>query len=312
MIQVSNLSKAYGEKRAIQNLNFTLDKGEVVGLLGLNGAGKTTTIRILTGFLIPTSGDAKINGKSIFDEPLEAKKKIGYLPESPPLYEEMTVIDYLTFVGRIKAVDQNLLSAEITRVMNKTRTFEVKHKTISQLSLGYRKRVGIAQTLVGNPPVIIMDEPISGLDPQQIIEIRNLIKDLSGEHTVLISSHILAEIYKTCDKFLFIHEGKLKKTYSLKELEDEMEKLSGLEITLSGQSQLHIESYLKSIISSQDKVKFLEADANSATFLVNVTDEKSFKQKVFSDLTNQNLSLEYLKKQEISLEEIFMNRFQEK
>jgi ABC-2 type transport system ATP-binding protein len=312
MIQVSNLSKAYGEKRAIQNLNFTLEKGEVVGLLGLNGAGKTTTIRILTGFLIPTAGDAKINGKSIFDEPLEAKKKIGYLPESPPLYEEMTVSDYLTFVGRIKSVDHNLLPKELERVMNKTRTLEVKNKTISQLSLGYRKRVGIAQALVGNPPVIIMDEPISGLDPQQIIEIRNLIKDLSGDHTVLISSHILAEIYKTCDKFLFIHEGKLKKTYSLMELEEEMEKLSGLEITLSGQTREKIEAYLNSILTSQDQLKFLENDKYGTTFLVNVGDEKSFKQKVFSDLTNQNLSLEYLKKQEISLEEIFMNRFQEK
>lgn len=309
MIQVSNLSKSYGEKRAIQNLNFTLEKGEVVGLLGLNGAGKTTTIRILTGYLIPTAGDAKINGKSIFDEPLEAKKKIGYLPESPPLYEEMNVRDYLKFVARIKAVPQEIFQQEIERVLSKTGITEVQDHIIGQLSLGFRKRVGIAQALVGNPDVIIMDEPISGLDPKQIIEIRNLIKDLAGEHTVLISSHILAEIYKTCDKFLFIQDGRLKKTYSLLELEDEMEKLSGLEITLSGKSKEDIESYLKSNLDSESKIEFQEEDRNGCTFLINVMNEKDFKKKIFSSLASQNLTLEYLKKQEISLEEIFMNRF---
>ncbi|NCN09907.1 MAG: ABC transporter ATP-binding protein [Leptospira sp.] len=309
MIQVSNLSKSYGEKRAIQNLNFTLEKGEVVGLLGLNGAGKTTTIRILTGYLIPTAGDAKINGKSIFDEPLEAKKKIGYLPESPPLYEEMNVRDYLIFVARIKAVPQEIFQQEIERVLSKTGITEVQDHVIGQLSLGFRKRVGIAQALVGNPDVIIMDEPISGLDPKQIIEIRNLIKDLAGEHTVLISSHILAEIYKTCDKFLFIQDGRLKKTYSLLELEDEMEKLSGLEITLSGKSKEDIESYLKSNLDSESKIEFQEEDRNGCTFLINVMNEKDFKKKIFSSLASQNLTLEYLKKQEISLEEIFMNRF---
>lgn len=309
MIQVSNLSKSYGEKRAIQNLNFTLEKGEVVGLLGLNGAGKTTTIRILTGYLIPTSGDAKINGKSIFDEPLEAKKRIGYLPESPPLYEELNVRDYLLFVARIKAVAIENIDQEIERVLTKTGILKVQDQIIGELSLGYRKRVGIAQALIGNPDVIIMDEPISGLDPQQIIEIRKLIKDLSGEHTVLISSHILAEIYKTCDKFLFIHDGRLKKTYSLIELEEEMEKLSGLEITLSGKTKSEIESYLKSILDPESKIAFLEEDRNGCTYLLNVLDEKSFKQKIFSSLASQNLNLEYLKKQEISLEEIFMNRF---
>jgi len=309
MIQVSNLSKSYGEKRAIQNLNFTLEKGEVVGLVGLNGAGKTTTIRILTGYLIPTSGDAKINGKSIFDEPLEAKKKIGYLPESPPLYEEMNVRDYLIFVARIKAVPREIFDQEIERVLSKTGTTKVQDQIIGELSLGFRKRVGIAQALIGNPDVIIMDEPISGLDPQQIIEIRKLIKDLAGEHTVLISSHILAEIYKTCDKFLFIQDGRLKKTYSLVELEEEMEKLSGLEITLSGKSKDEIESYLKSHLNSESKIEFQEEDRNGCTFLINVIDEKDFKKKIFASLTSQNLTLEYLKKQEISLEEIFMNRF---
>ncbi|MCC5815783.1 MAG: ABC transporter ATP-binding protein, partial [Leptospira sp.] len=285
------------------------------------GAGKTTTLRILTGYLIPSSGDARINGKSIFDEPLEAKKKIGYLPESPPLYEEMSVEDYLTFVSRIKAVADESIPEEINRAMEKTGTLAVRERTIGHLSLGYRKRVGIAQALLGNPDVIIMDEPISGLDPQQIIEIRNLIRGLAGEHTVLISSHILPEIYRTCDKFLFIHNGKLRNTLTLPELEEEMEKVSGLEITLSneasdgqsnGKSQNEIETYLKSIVPSAENVQFLEEVRNGYSFLINVMDEKSFKTKLFETIRESGLSLEFLKKQVVSLEDIFMNRFQEK
>lgn len=318
MIQVSNLSKTYGEKRAIQNLNFTLEKGEVVGLLGLNGAGKTTTIRILTGYLIPSSGDARINGKSIFDEPLEAKKKIGYLPESPPLYEEMPVEDYLEFVSRIKGVEQGEIPSEINRVMDKTGIQAVRERMIGHLSLGYRKRVGIAQALLGNPDVIIMDEPISGLDPRQIIEIRNLIRGLAGDHTVLISSHILTEIYKTCDKFLFIHNGQLKSTLTLGELEEEMDRVSGLEITLSSESssdeksQEEISRFLEGLTQTGDRVAFLEKGRMGYNFSVNAGDEKDFKQKLFAGIPSAGLSLEYLKKQEASLEEVFMNRFREK
>jgi ABC-2 type transport system ATP-binding protein len=312
MIQVSNLSKSYGDKKAIQNLNFTLVKGEVVGLLGLNGAGKTTTLRILTGYLIPSSGDAKINGKSIFDEPLEAKKNIGYLPESPPLYEEMTVEDYLLFVARIKSLEPEKIQTEIDRVMKKTGIDTVRERTIAHLSLGFRKRVGIAQALLGDPDVIIMDEPISGLDPQQIIEIRNLIRGLSGEHTVLISSHILTEIYKTCDKFIFIHQGKLKTILTLPQLEDEMEKISGLVITLRGEDRKKIETYLQSILPESGTCNFIEEGRNGFSFNIQVEDERTWKQKLIETIREKNLSLEYLKKQEVSLEEIFMNRFQEK
>ncbi len=315
MIQVSNLSKSYGDKKAIQNLNFTLEKGEIVGLLGLNGAGKTTTIRILTGYLIPSSGDARINGKSIFDEPLEAKKRIGYLPESPPLYEDMSVEDYLVFVAKIKSVEFSQIPQEIERVMERTGTTNVREKMIGHLSLGYRKRVGIAQALIGNPDVIIMDEPISGLDPKQIIEIRNLIRGLSGEHTVLISSHILPEIYKTCDKFIFIHKGKLRTILTLKELENEMEKISGLELTLSsdsGKSLEEIQNFLKELAGAEGNVSFQEKDRESFTFQINVPDEKLFKKKLFQALPESGLSLEYLKKGEASLEAMFLQRFQEK
>lgn len=354
MIQVSNLSKSYGEKRAIQNLNFTLEKGEVVGLLGLNGAGKTTTIRILTGYLIPSSGDARIDGKSIFDEPLEAKMQIGYLPESPPVYEDMSVWDYLVFVARIKSLDPVAIDKEVARVMDKTGITGVSDRLIGQLSLGYRKRVGIAQALLGNPAVIIMDEPISGLDPQQIIEIRNLIRSLAGEHTVLISSHILTEIYKTCDKFLFIHQGKLRSTLTLAELEAEMVKVSGLEVTLSGSDQFTLEKFLRDAgetarksLSGGDQlppsggggiqaqasnlsqanqppqantaennngiaITYLEEEPLGHSFQIQCFDERAFKQSLVSALVGSGYILESLKKQEVSLEEVFMNRFREK
>lgn len=308
MIQVSNLSKFYGEKRAISGLNFKLEKGEIVGLLGLNGAGKTTTIRILTGYLIPSAGDASIDGKSIFDFPLEAKQKIGYLPETPPLYEDMTITEYLTFVGRIKKIEEPKLGSEIEKVLAKTNITTVKDKLIGTLSLGYRKRVGIAQAILGDPEIVIMDEPISGLDPKQIVEIRNLIRSLAGDHTVLISSHILTEIYKTCDKFLFLHKGSLKQELSLSRLEEEMNRLAGWEVGLSGKSAEELHAFVKSVIGEGDSVTELGTNKEEIQFLVRTTNQKQFKESLFSKALASGIQIESLKKQEVSLEQIFMER----
>ncbi|EOQ97153.1 ABC transporter, ATP-binding protein [Leptospira wolbachii serovar Codice str. CDC] len=308
MIQVSNLSKFYGEKRAISGLNFKLEKGEIVGLLGLNGAGKTTTIRILTGYLIPSAGDASIDGKSIFDFPLEAKQKIGYLPETPPLYEDMTITEYLTFVGRIKKIEETKLGSEIEKVLSKTNITTVKDKLIGTLSLGYRKRVGIAQAILGDPEIVIMDEPISGLDPKQIVEIRNLIRSLAGDHTVLISSHILTEIYKTCDKFLFLHKGSLKQELSLSRLEEEMNRLAGWEVGLSGKSADELHTFVKSVIGEGDTVVELGTNKEEIQFLVRTTNQKQFKESLFSKALASGIQIESLKKQEVSLEQIFMEK----
>lgn len=325
MIQVSNLSKFYGEKRAISGLNFKLEKGEIVGLLGRNGAGKTTTIRILTGFLIPSSGGAHIDGKSIFDNPLEAKKNIGYLPESPPLYEDLSVHDYLQFVCQIKQVEETKISSEIQRVIEKTNLTEVSNRLISTLSLGYRKRVGIAQSICGNPSVVIMDEPISGLDPQQIFEMRKLIRSLAGEHTVLISSHILTEMHRTCDKFLFLQEGKLKAQFTLAQLEEEMAKIAGYEISLIGKSEGERSVFLKQVyeevsqnhVSASKGLELISSTPEESTFVVKWTSEeakKAFKTKLFSalnksaELEPNGVSLETFRKQEVSLEQIFMER----
>lgn len=208
MIEITGLTKNYGTKFAIDDISFTIDKGEIVGFLGPNGAGKSTTMNILTGYLSSTSGDAKIGGIDILENPSEAKKLIGFLPEQPPLYVDMTVNEYLNFAYELKECKLNRQKhlEEIRRV---TKIDDVRDRLIKNLSKGYRQRVGIAQTLIGNPPVIIFDEPTVGLDPKQIIEIRNLIRNLGKTHTVILSTHILSEVQSVCDRIIIINEGKI-------------------------------------------------------------------------------------------------------
>ncbi|TGL62767.1 ABC transporter ATP-binding protein [Leptospira sarikeiensis] len=309
MIKVRNLSKFYGEKLAIDRLNFELKEGEIVGLLGLNGAGKTTTIRILTGYLMATDGLCELNGLNTFEHPLELKKKIGYLPETPPLYPELTVIEYLTFAARIKQISEADLSSELNRVLGLTDLNSVKEKVIETLSLGFRKRVGIAQAILGNPEIIIMDEPISGLDPKQIVEIRNLINGLKEKHTILLSSHILPEVHKTCNRFLFLHKGRLVYQCDRQELEREMENLSGLEVTLSGKSRSETENYLNGIANkSGATLKFIGEDATGSTFLVNTSSERKFKEELYSGISSSGILPEFIRKQDVTLEQIFMNK----
>lgn len=209
MIEVKEISRNYGSFQALKKVSFTIQKGEIAGLLGLNGAGKTTCLRILTGYLSPTSGTAFIDGISASEDPLAVKSRIGYLPEVPPLYPELTVKDYLHFVARLRGLPEEQFEDEFLRVTTLTNLEKVRHVLTGTLSLGYRKRTGIAQALIGNPPVLVFDEPISGLDPRQIAEMRNLIRSLAGKHTVLISSHILTEVARTCDSVLILHKGVL-------------------------------------------------------------------------------------------------------
>ncbi|MCE9501394.1 MAG: ABC transporter ATP-binding protein [Leptospira sp.] len=307
MIQVKELTKYYGERPAVSNLTFELRSGEVVGLLGLNGSGKTTTIRMLSCFLIPSHGEAFIDGINIFHHPLDVKKKIGYLPETPPLYEDLTIDEYLTFVARIKGIKPEIIKNEIASVIEKTNLTEVQSAIIGHLSLGFRKRVGIAQALLGNPSVIIMDEPVSGLDPKQIVEMRNLIKNLSGKHTVLISSHILSEIFKTCDRFLFIHEGKLIHEYSFQEMETEMDRLSLLEITLSGNSKEAAEAFILRY-APNGSVVYTGEESGGHTFTIKTNDEGSFKDSIIAGIGSSGMHIQSIKKQEITLEQIFMSR----
>ena len=209
MIEVTGLTKYYGPTRAVYDLDFTIDSGDIVGFLGLNGAGKTTALKILAGFLLPTAGNVRIGGVDLLAQPEVLRARIGFLPEDPPLYNEMTVRSYLGYLGRLRGMSGTDVAGRIGTVIERTALQEVVNDGIGTLSLGYRKRVGIAQAIIHDPQLLILDEPISGLDPVQIVEMRKLIKGLGGDHTILISSHILSEVEETCDHLLVLSEGEL-------------------------------------------------------------------------------------------------------
>ena len=209
MIEVTGLSKRYRDRVAVEDLTFSVPEGEILGFLGPNGAGKSTTMKILTGYLPATSGTVKVAGFDVFEEPYEVKRRIGYLPETPPLYPEMTVRGYLRFVASIKGVRRGQLTTEMERVAHATGVSEVLDRLIQNLSKGYRQRVGVAQALLGNPPVLILDEPTEGLDPSQRAEVRQLIKGLAGQHTVILSTHILSEVTMTCERVLILNQGRM-------------------------------------------------------------------------------------------------------
>lgn len=209
MIEVKNLTKRYGDLVAVSNISFTAAKGQILGFLGPNGAGKTTTMRIITGFMPATSGTVTVAGFDIFEQSYECRRRIGYLPESPPLYNDMTVLSYLRFVGRIRGVAKADLSDAVDRVVNACGLSDVPHRVIGHLSKGYRQRVGLAQAIIHNPDVLVLDEPTIGLDPRQIIEIRSLIKELAPNRTVILSTHILPEVTQLCDKVVIINQGRI-------------------------------------------------------------------------------------------------------
>lgn len=209
MIKVSHLTKLYGPRAAIHDLSFEVQKGEIIGFLGPNGAGKSTTMKILTGFMPATEGTANVAGFDVFENPIEVKQNVGYLPETPPVYTDMKVYDYLEFAARLHQVPSSTLRASVDLALQKTALGDVRNRLIGNLSKGFRQRVGLAQSLVHNPKVLILDEPTVGLDPKQIIEIRELIKSLAGDHTVILSSHILPEVTATCQRIIVINKGKI-------------------------------------------------------------------------------------------------------
>src|SRR5215472_3847625 len=209
MIKVEGLTKRYARTVAVDNISFEVEKGQIVGFLGPNGAGKTTTMRILTCFLPPSEGKANVAGFDVVESPMEVKRRIGYLPETPPVYPEMDVDEYLDFAGRLKGISSADIKRRVDDSVAKCALGDVRHKLIGKLSKGYRQRVGLAQAIIHNPDVLILDEPTSGLDPQQIIEIRNLLKSLAGEHTIILSTHILPEVEQSCERVIIISQGKL-------------------------------------------------------------------------------------------------------
>jgi ABC-2 type transport system ATP-binding protein len=237
MIEVQGLTKYYGAIPAVNDVSFQVGKGEIIGFLGPNGAGKSTTMRILTGFTPASQGTARVADFEVHASPIEVKRRVGYLPEHVPLYEEMVVSGYLSYVAEIKDVQKSSRKSEVARVLERCGLEHMARRLIRNLSKGYRQRVGLAQALLGSPPVLILDEPTVGLDPQQIIEIRNMIKDLGGEHTVLISTHILPEVSMVCDRVLIINEGHIV-------AQDSMENLTG-----TGASKRTLEEVFMEVIS---------------------------------------------------------------
>ena len=232
MIQVTNLVKQYGNKTALQGINFTVEKGQILGLLGPNGAGKSTTMNIMTGYLSATSGEVKIDGYDILTEPMKAKKLIGYLPEIPPLYLDMKVREYLNFVAQLKKVKKKERKAQVEEVIRMTELGEYENRLIKFLSKGYKQRVGLAQALLGSPELLILDEPTVGLDPKQIINMRELIKELAKTHTIILSSHILSEISAVCDSVIIIDRGKVIAQGTAEELEEHLGDKDNLNIIL--------------------------------------------------------------------------------
>lgn len=305
MIEVRNLTKKYGDHFAIQDISFSLEKGKIYGLLGPNGAGKSTTMNIMTGYIAATSGEVIIEGHDIFKEAEEAKKHIGYLPEIPPLYMDMTVWEYLFTVADLKGVPKSERKSMIGDVMEKVMLTNMKDRLIKNLSKGYKQRVGIAQTLIGNPDIIILDEPTVGLDPKQIIEIRTLIKRLGEDHTVLISSHILSEIGAVCDHVVIINKGHLVVSDSTENLE---KLFKGQHILcLSAQGELEkIQNILREFpaLSIADMKEAEEAE--TYRFQLKVQDQADYRKQLFFRFAEAGIPLLEISRAGMSLEDIFL------
>jgi len=236
MISVKELTKRYARNLAVDRISFEVGKGEIVGFLGPNGAGKTTTMRMLTGFLLPTSGTATVAGFDVLEQPLEVKRRTGYLPEAPPLYQEMSTDEYLSFVGKLKGLSGSELKKRIDYVCERCAITDVKTKQLGKLSKGYRQRVGLAQAIIHNPDVLILDEPTAGLDPKQINETRDLIKSLAGDHTVILSTHILPEVEQICEQVVIINKGKIVATDSVQNLRSRAHGAGALVIEIGGRN----------------------------------------------------------------------------
>ena len=303
MIKVRNLTKKYGSHLAVNNISFDIKQGKIYGLLGPNGAGKSTTMNILTGCLAATSGEVTVDGHDIFEEPIEAKKHIGYLPEQPPVYGEMTPREYLMFVAEAKGVPFEKSLRHVKDVMQLTQIYDVRDRLIRNLSKGYRQRVGIAQAMIGEPDVIILDEPTVGLDPAQIIEIRNLIKKLGRIKTVIISSHILAEISAVCDHVIIISHGNIVANDTLEHLEAEASRENALVLKIKGSAEK-----AEKFISAVSGVKSVECSEENGIATAVVTSENGadIREAIFNVFASAKMPILDMHSNETTLEDIFL------
>jgi ABC-2 type transport system ATP-binding protein len=303
VIEVNDLTRFYGQKKAISNVTFSVKKGEILGLLGPNAAGKTTTMRILTCYMPPTAGTATVGGYDIFDQSMEVRQITGYLPENPPLYTDLSVKDYLTFVAQIKGVESGKISSEIDTVIEKASIGDVQNRVIGKLSKGFKQRVGLAQCLLNNPQVVILDEPTVGLDPKQIIEIRELIKNLKGDHTVILSSHILPEVEQTCERVVIISEGEVVAEDTPDNLTSRMKGGERVLLELEGD-----EKQVKEVFEAFSDVTGLKINKSSGGLLrVEVESKTDLRKDYAQALIAKKIGLLEMQSDKVTLEDIFLH-----
>ena len=305
MIKVEGLTKRYARHVAVNNISFEVNKGEIVGFLGKNGAGKTTTMRVLTCFLPPTEGKASVAGFDVVDQSLDVKKNIGYLPETPPLYPEMDIRQYLTFVAKLKGIPTAEIPSRVDEVCKRTAIADVKDKIIGKLSKGFRQRVGIAQAIIHNPPVLILDEPTSGLDPEQQREARQLIASLSGDHTIILSTHILSEVEQSCSKVVIINNGSIVAVDSVANLHNRKRASETVAIEVAGASSDAVRSRLEQV-SGVARVVLRDGHDGTVAFEIESMENRSVRPELARAVVQAGWNLTELRSVGESLEEIFL------
>ena len=305
MIEVKNITKRYGKAVAVENISFTIEDGEIVGLLGPNGAGKSTTMNILTGFLEQTEGEVIIDGFDTLKKPKKAKKEIGYMPEGVPLYTDLTVKEFVTYMAEIKQVDRNTRKEKIEKIIEQTGLKDVEKKLIKNLSRGYKQRVSMAGALVGEPKILILDEPTVGLDPKQITEIRNLIKELGKTHTIILSSHILSEVSQICNKVIIINKGKIVAVDTPENLENKVNNNNCIYVMVED-TENKVEQ-IKDKINGVKKIELVEENKDGTKqYLIEAEKDIDIRKTIFSEFAKENITIFEMKKADTTLEDAFM------
>ncbi len=305
MIEVKNVTKKYGKVVAVDNISFTIKDGEIIGLLGPNGAGKSTTMNMITGFIEPTEGTIVIDGFDIEKKPRKAKKEIGYMPEGVPIYTDMTVKEFVTYMAEIKKVDRKTRKEQVEKIIEETGLKDVEKKLTRNLSRGYKQRVSMAGALVGEPKILILDEPTVGLDPKQITEIRNLIKSLGKKHTIILSSHILSEVSQICQKVIIINKGKIIAVDTPENLENKVTNKNDIYVTVED-----MENKIKEVaknIKEITKIELIkENDEKTKQYLIESTKDTDLRKILFQEFAKENITIFEMKKADATLEDAFM------
>lgn len=310
MIEVKNITKKYGSFTALDNVSFKIEEGEIMGLLGPNGAGKSTTMNIITGYIEPTEGEVIVDGINMLKKPKKAKREIGYMPEGVPLYSDLTVKEFVTYMAGIKKVDKKLVKEKVNKVMEETGLSDVQNKLTKNLSRGYKQRVSMAGALVGEPQILILDEPTVGLDPKQITEIRSLIKKLGKNHTVILSSHILSEVSQICDKVIIINKGKLVAIDTPNNLEDKVANDNSIYVTVED-----LENKIQGMKEKIENIKEIELVAENEDgtkqYLITANGDTDLRKEVFAEFAKENITIFEMKKPDTTLEDAFMKLIEE-